>query len=365
MVTVLGVVVMKIIVRYFLKEFLRFFIICFVGMLAILMIAEFFDKVDEFYAAKAPFYLVLEYLLLHTPKQLILASPVASLLSVLLTIGMASKWKETVAIRASGGSLKRLFLSFLIIGVVISMLVLFLNETLVPVATSRSSWVRNTKILKKPSRITYREGVIWVKGLDGSLIRIRDFVEDKKKILKVSIFSFRPIFQLTRRIEADEAEWVDGKWELKNVTIFDFNSSETVKHKSFAFTALEEPKIFIEEMKKPEEMNFFELYNYYKRLERAGFKNNGYVVELYGKLAHPLINFVMIIFGIALALNRRLGGGVRAAGAGLMVIVFYWMLFSVIMSMGNTGILPPALAPWIGPVIFCTAGSYMYVRIRE
>jgi lipopolysaccharide export system permease protein len=112
-------------------------------------------------------------------------------------------------------------------------------------------------------------------------------------------------------------------------------------------------------------MNFFELYDYYKRLERAGFKNNRYVVELYGKLAHPLVNFVMIIFGIALALNSRWGGGIRAAGLGLLVIVFYWMIFSVSISLGNTGTLPPALAPWVSPAIFGITGGYMFLRIKE
>jgi lipopolysaccharide export system permease protein len=232
-------------------------------------------------------------------------------------------------------------------------------------ATSKASWVRNTKILKKPSRITYREDVLWIRGLDGSLIRIRDFVEDEEKILKVSIFTFRPFFELTRRIEADEAEWIDGKWELKNATVFNFDRSSITRHKNIAFNALEEPGLFIEELKKPAEMNFIELYNYYKRLEKAGFKNNRYVVELYGKLAHPLVNFVMIIFGIALALNSRWGGGLRAAGLGLIVIVVYWMIFSVSISLGNTGTLPPALAPWIGPSLFCMTGGYMYVKIRE
>jgi lipopolysaccharide export system permease protein len=118
-------------------------------------------------------------------------------------------------------------------------------------------------------------------------------------------------------------------------------------------------------MKKPAEMNFMELYNYYKRLEKAGFRNNRYVVELYGKLAHPMVNFVMIIFGIALALNSRFGGGIRAAGLGLIVIVSYWMILSVSMSLGNTGTLPPAFAPWIGPAVFCIAGSYMYIKIKE
>jgi lipopolysaccharide export system permease protein len=356
---------MRIISGYFLKEFFKFFSICFLGMVAIMVIAEFFDKADEFYEQKAPVLLVLEYLLLQAPKSFIFASPIASLLSILFTIGMASKWKETVAIRAAGGSIKRLFSTFLLIGIFISMLVLFLNETLVPIAASKASWVRYTKILKKSTKITYREGVLWAKGLDGSLIRIRDFVEDEKKILKVSIFKLSPFFQMTKRIEADEGEWANGTWKLKNVTVFDFDSAEIRSFSEFDFDALEEPKIFIEEMKKPAEMNFMELYNYYKRLEKAGFRNNRYVVELYGKLAHPMVNFVMIIFGIALALNSRFGGGIRAAGLGLIVIVSYWMILSVSMSLGNTGTLPPAFAPWIGPAVFCIAGSYMYIKIKE
>jgi lipopolysaccharide export system permease protein len=339
--------------------------ICLFGMIAILVIAEFFDKIDEFYAKKAPVHLVLQYLLLQAPKSILPAAPIASLLAILFTIGMALKWKETVAIRASGGSMKRLFIPFLAIGILISVMVLILNESIVPAATRKASWVRNTKIRKKPSRITYKEGILWVKGLDGSLIRIRDFVENEEKILKVTIFSFRPFFQLIKRVEADEATWADNRWVLKNATVFDFDRANKTRFKEFPLTALEEPKIFIEEMKKPAEMSFFELYRYYKRLERAGFKNNRYIVELYGKLAHPLVNFVMILFGIALALNTRLGGGIRAAGLGLIVIIFYWIVFSVSFSLGNTGTLPPALAPWIGPAMFCFSGGYMYFKIRE
>ncbi len=356
---------MKILLRYFFKEFFKFFIICFLSITAILLVAEFFDKVDEFYAQKAPVNLVFQYLLLQAPRSFLFASPIASLLAILFTVGMASKWKETVAIKASGGSTRKLFSPFLILGIVISILVMIFGETIVPMATSKASWIRSTKILKKESRITYREGVLWVKGLDGSLIRIRDFVENKNKILKVSIFSFDSSFKLTKRIEADEAEWINGKWELKNVTVFDFNLNSIKRHSSLVFSALEEPEIFIEEIKRPEEMNFAELYTYYKRLERAGFKNNMYVVELYGKLANPFVNFIMIMFGIALALNSRWGGGIRAAGLGLIVIVTYWTIFSVSMSLGNTGALPPELAPWFSPAIFGIAGSYMFLRIKE
>ncbi len=356
---------MKILLKYFLKEFFKYYIIILLSTTAILLVAEFFDKMEEFYAQRVSSYLIFQYLLLQTPKSLLLVSPVASLLSILFTVGIASKWKETVAIKAAGGSLKKLFSSFLIMGIAISMLALIFGETLAPLATRKASWIRTTKIFKKSPKITYREGALWVKGLDGSLIRIKDFVEDKDRVLKISIFSFDPSFKLAKRIEADEAEWINGSWMLKNASVFDFEGSNTTKFKTLAFTALEEPKIFREEIQKPEEMNFYELYVYYKRLENAGFRNLKYIVDLYEKLAYPTVNFVMIVFGIALALNMKHGGGMRSAGLGLMVIIAYWVIFSMSLSLGNTGIIPPSFAPWISPFLFGTAGYYMFMKIRE
>jgi lipopolysaccharide export system permease protein len=355
---------MKILSRYFLKEFFKYFFLILIGMTVVLLVAEFFDKMDEFYTNKSSVYLVFQYLLLQAPKSLLLVTPVASLLSILFTVGIASKWKETVAIRAAGGSLKKLFSSFLLLGIVISISVLIFSETLAPLATRKAAWIRNIKILKKSPKITYREGALWLKGLDGSLIRIRDFVENKNKVLKISIFVLDPSFEIKKRIEAEEAEWIDNRWELKNATVFDFHNN-TKRFNTLVYTGLEEPKIFREEMRKPEEMNFSELYAYYKRLENAGFKNLKYIVELYGKLAYPTVNFVMILFGVALALNTRLGGGLRAAGLGLVVIIGYWVVLSMSLSLGNTGTVSPVLAPWIGPVVFGITGGYMFVRIKE
>jgi lipopolysaccharide export system permease protein len=112
-------------------------------------------------------------------------------------------------------------------------------------------------------------------------------------------------------------------------------------------------------------MNFIELYRYYSRLEKAGFKNLKYSVRLYEKLAYPTINFVMILFGIALALNTNWGGGIRAAGLGVVISVLYWFLYSTSISFGNTGILEPWLAPWISPIAFCIIGALFYSRIKE
>ncbi len=356
---------MKVLRRYFFKEFFKFFLIVVLSLTAILMIAEFFDKADEFYSADTPLRFILQYLFLHCPKFILYASPMACLFSMLITIGIAANLRETTAIKAGGGSLKKLFSSFLVLGVVISILTFIIGETVVPAATRQSSFVRNVKILKKPPKITFREQALWIKGLDGSLIRIRDFVVDNNRVLDTSIFSFDDSFRLTKRTEAKQAEWTGNAWNLKNSTVFDIENHKTEKHDSLVSVALDEPKIFKEEMKKPDEMNFVELKSYYDRLERAGFKNLKYTVRLYEKLSYPAINFVMMIFGIALALNTRWGGGIRAAGLGILVTVLYWLIYSISISLGNTGAVLPWLAPWIGPLLFGAGGTALYVHIKE
>jgi len=356
---------MKILKRYFLKEFLKFFFIILLGLTGILLVIEFFDKVDEFYVHHPPIYLVFEYLLLQCPRFLWFASPPSSLLSILITIGIALKWRETTVIQASGGSMKKLSLPFLAIGIIISLLSLALSETITPIATRKASWIRNTKILKHAPRITYREGALWLKGIDGSLVRIQDFVGDKDMVIKPSIFNLDSSFRLVKRVEAESALWINGRWEFNDVTIFDFTQKTREEYKSIMSQVIEEPKIFKAEMRKPDEMSFIELYTYYQRLQRAGFKSLKYAVELYGKFAYPMANFVMVLFGLALALNSRIGGGIRSAGLGLVVIIFYWLIYSLSISLGNIGTIPPSFAPLIAPLVFSIAGGAMYLRIKE
>ena len=351
--------------RYFIKEFLKYFVIILICFTAISNVAEFLRLVDEFYDQRASVYLIIEYLFLQSPRVILYALPFASLFSILITIGIASKWRETVVIRASGGSTKKLFSSFLLLGLIISLSALVLGETLVPASTRASTYTRKVKILNQSPKIIYRKEFLWMRGLDGSLVRIEGFVENENRVLKTSIFNFNDSFGFEKRTEANEAVWVDGIWTLKDVTVFNFTDNSTKQYESLITTALEEPNIFREEIKRPKEMNFMELYAYYSRLEKAGFKNLKYTVRLYEKLAYPSINFVMILFGVALALHSRWGGGIKAAGLGVIVSVLYWLLYAFSISLGNTGFIKPWLAPWISPAVFCIAGSIMYMRIKE
>jgi lipopolysaccharide export LptBFGC system permease protein LptF len=118
---------MNILIRYFLKEFFKYFIIIILTFTAISIVAEFFDKASEFYTSKPSVILIVQYLLLQTPRVILYALPFASMFSILITIGIASRWRETVIIKAAGSSTKKIFSCFLVLGGIITILAFFLD----------------------------------------------------------------------------------------------------------------------------------------------------------------------------------------------------------------------------------------------
>jgi lipopolysaccharide export system permease protein len=57
--------------------------------------------------------------------------------------------------------------------------------------------------------------------------------------------------------------------------------------------------------------------------------------------------------------------GVVSAGLGLLISVFYWLGYSFSLSLGYSGTVPPIMAPWIVPVLFCVVSLYLYFNIPE
>jgi lipopolysaccharide export system permease protein len=356
---------MRTIIRYYLREFFRFFFLSTAALSGIFVVVDFLGELDIIYEKKPPLSLIVLYFLLFIPKTIFLILPMACLFSVLLVFGLASKWKEIVAIRALGGSLKKLSLHFFLTGILISSLSMILGETLVPFATTKAKEIRYRKILKKRPKVLFKDGEFWVRGIDGSIIHLGHFVYNKKAAYDVSIFRFDKKFKLTQRIEADSAFWTGDGWKLNNLTIYEQKANKTVKKKSDIYRIFDSPEMLVKEIKRPEEMNFFELYTYYQKFRQAGHRNLKYEVDLWGKLTLPIINFVMMLFGVTISFRNPAGGGLRAMGNGMIVTVLYWVIYSLSMSFGYAGKLPPWSAPWISPALFSAIGIYLFKGIQE
>jgi lipopolysaccharide export system permease protein len=366
---------MLILQRYYLREFFKLLLLIATGLALIFSILELIDKIDDFMPSKPSLESLLLYAFYNFPRYLLYLLPAALLTCTLFIFSQASRNKELVVIKATGGRLKTLLSPFVISGILVSVFAFLLGEIVVPDFSRRSHELKNT-LMRKEQKLTFKEGTLWLRGTDGSPVRIELYILEKRLVIGVSIFISGNEL-LKKRIEAEEAEWEEvqsselkvesseGLWRLKNVTVYDIEGEKVSSISKMDYPNLEPPDFFSEGIKKPEEMGIGELYRYTAKLKGAGFKNTKLIVDLYSKISYPLANFFMILLGISLSTRGKAGGGLFAVGLGLLISIVYWFAYTLMLSMGYAGIVPPIVAAWFVPVVFGTAAGYLFSKVPE
>jgi lipopolysaccharide export system permease protein len=359
---------MKIVQKFYLKEYLKLLAIICPGLATVFSLLDLIDKIDNFAPGKLSLMSILHYILLIMPKYLLYLLPMSLLLCSLFIFGLAARNKELIAVKASGGRLKSLFVPFIIAGLAFSLFSFVIGEFTVPSFTERLLEFKRG-FMGKTENVTAMEGSIWLRGTDGSIVRISLYVPGRRLAQGISIF-LTGEESLRKRIEAEEAEWSENKdgtgiWKLRRVVLYDFEGGKLTAVPEMDYPHLESPELFGRRIKKPEEMGIVELSRYMERLNAAGISDSKLLVDYQVKVSYPLMNFFMMILGLALSVISRTGGGLFAAGVGISLSFLYWLLYTFTLSMGYARVIQPVLAPWIIPVLFGVAAVSLFKRIPE
>ena len=359
---------MKVVQKFYMQEYLKLLGIIGLGLAMIFSLLDLVEKIDNFAPGRLSMVSIMNYIFLIMPKYLLYLLPMSLLLSSLFVFGLASRNKELIAIKASGGKLKRLLLPFIIMGFMFSLFSFVLGEFAVPEFSERLLEFKR-EYMTKAEKVTVVEGTIWLRGTDGSIVRLSLYVPGTKLAKRVSIF-MPGEESLRKRIEAEEAQWSEdqkgkGIWKLSHVVLYDFEEGKVHSLAEMEYPYLESPALFSRGMRKPEEMGITELSRYMERLNAAGIKDSKLLVDFHVKVSYPLMNLIMMVLGLALSGMSRTGGGLFAAGVGISLSFVYWLLYTFMLSMGYARVIHPVLAPWIVPVLFGILAAYLFRRIPE
>jgi len=354
--------------RYYLREFLKLFSLLSAGLASIFSILELVEKMDEFLPHKPALHNLILYMLFNFPKFLLYLLPAALLICSLFIFSQASRSRELTAIKATGGRIKVVLYPFITLGIVASIFAFVVGEIIVPDFSKRANNLRYA--LKKENRnVAFQEGSLWIRGEEGSIVRIELYIPEKNLAQGISIFVLKED-TLVKRIEAQEGQWrnvqnTDPLWLLRNVTTYDVPTGDVYKAAEIEYPYLGSPDIFTEGIKKSEEMGIIELYRYDKKLKNSGFKNIKLEVDFNSKISYPFINLFMVLLGISLSMRSTFGGGLFAAGLGLLISTVYWFTYTMTLSLGYAGVIPPFIASWFMPLVFGVVSFFLFKKIPE
>src|ERR1019366_8026735 len=123
---------MKIIDRYLISHFLRPLAGCSVIFSILVFVGHFFDKMSIFNSYHAHFTDIFMYTMLGLPYWLNIIFPVATLLALMFSLVPLLERGEITAMRGAGISSVRLYVPFLAMGVLISLVSLIGGMTFIP-----------------------------------------------------------------------------------------------------------------------------------------------------------------------------------------------------------------------------------------
>jgi lipopolysaccharide export system permease protein len=359
--------VMTIIRRYIFTEFLRFFLVAFVGILAVFLCVEFLQKADDFIRFKADIRDVLAYFWYVVPDIVTPTLPIAALLATLLSLGNLSRHNEIIAMYSGGISLTGIIAPVVVAGVLLSTIGFINNELIMPPAAIRANMIRNDRIEKKRHIVIFRQRDLWLRGPDNSIVNIDFTPPDRSEMIGINIYRMNADFTVRERIRARRLVLEDGAWRLREgmKVVLQGDGVVSTPVDGEIYNIVESPDDLKMIVKRSEEMSFGELWDYVRRLKTSGYYIARYEVDLHNKLAFPLSSAVMVMIATPLALIRvRSGGSGRNIAVAVLIAFAYWSVMSIGMTFGRSGVLPPLVSAWLANILFISATVFILYRMQ-
>ncbi|MBI3814277.1 MAG: LPS export ABC transporter permease LptG [Nitrospinae bacterium] len=359
---------MKILNRYILNEYLKIFLFALTILTMLFVVVDFFEKVDDFVKYKASFVSIVKYLIFKLPLFVYYIVPITTLLSTVICMGMLSRHNEIVAMKSCGMGLHRIAMPILSTAAVISFFVFLNSEYILPATNRLTNRTFKVDIKKQEEHGIYKKNKIWFRSDDGSIWNIALLDAETGTMFEVSVFKFND-GRLKERIDSKQVKWTGSKWLFNDgwLRLFDAEGSfDSEYFKSREFPVKEKPEDFMSVSISPEEMGFKEIRDYIRKIKKEGLDATRYLVDMHIKLSFPAISFIMAIIAIPFSLRTGRQGGFTV-GIGLSVVLGFtiWFIFSMGVSLGHAGKLPPFISAWGANIIFAAGGIYFLTTSRQ
>lgn len=351
---------MTIISRYIRLEMLKYFGMVLMMVVVIYLVVDFIEKIDNFMEAGVGLGSALQFFVFKIPSILTQVIPIATLLAVLIALGLMARNNELIALRAGGVGLIALTRPVAHFGLLALLMVIALSEIIAPLTNVGANRIWLERVKHRRAAATPQND-IWVQ-LQHAILHLKYYQPETRTAMGVTLHRFDELFSLVERVQADSAVFENNRWQLRQVMRQLLNPSSR-QFDVELFDTLDVPlgigpEDLAHAVPRAEEMSFMQLYHYIAKVRSEGYHTLPYLVDWHAKIAFPFACIIMALVGAGLTLSGKLKEGLPlniACGIGIAFV--YWIAFSFCVSLGYAGLLPPIVAVWIVNWIWlCLAG---------
>jgi LPS export ABC transporter permease LptG/LPS export ABC transporter permease LptF len=359
----------KILDLYLSKGFFTYFFWSLVSCGTLFVLFTLFDLLDDIIRNSIPIGYIIAYFAYLTPQILMWIVPMSVLLAVLISFGILEKNSEITAIKAGGCSLYRIAIPVFLIASGMCVSLFLLQDYILPVANIRQDSLRDKIKGRQPRRSAGFQRK-WIIGDSNRIYNYQYFDELKDSFVDLNVYDIDLNMISMRQIHAAQAH-IDssGAWVLQDGWIRDYRSKqngfERINAASFYFP--EKAGYFKKEIFQPKESSkwtYPELKRYINDLSKSGYNAIELKVELHKKIAFPLSCMVMALIGVPFSFSMGKKGAFFGIGTSVAIAMCYWGVSGLFESMGDYGLLIPALAAWAPNLLFGMTGLFLLFTIR-
>jgi lipopolysaccharide export system permease protein len=310
---------------------------------------------------------VLFYHLMAVPQIMVQMMPPSVMLATVLTLSGLSRTNELIACFSIGIGLQRIVTLLLSLVFIISCLMLVFQDRILPPSHRKRTAYYWNEMRKRPDfYLDVKQDKIWYRSKN-LIYNLQRFDTRTQTIFGMAVYTFDERFNLIQVVDASRARHTEQGWKLMDGTVTLFSKDDpfprTRKFKEKELMIAETPKDFQEIEKEVDGLRIKELWRYIGRMREAGADTKPYEVKLHSRISLSFMPIIMCILGVPFSVrSRREGGVAKDLGLCLAVTFFYWLFFSIGLSLGTNGVLPPWLAAWLPSIVFGALAAALISR---
>ena len=344
--------------RYIARRLLARAILLLLGLAALMVILDFLANGDQVLAdSDRILEPVLRYTVLRLPEILAQVLPITAMLACLLTFAELARHSELTAIAAAGVSRARLAAAVLPVALLIAATQFLIEDQAAPAAVAKlRDWGIGDYARAED------EPAAWLRHGD-DILRVRTVDPGAGRIDGLTILRRDPEGNLVARLAAPSATYEDGGWILHDVTWSWVRSGEIEQQDRVRWSDGLEPELLASVLAEPREASLSQLLRALRAPGLGTQPSYRYKLWLQERLAAPVTTVAMILIIVALA--RPLSG--RAAqgwliALGVAVGFVCWTFDGLVLTIGDLGLLPPAMAAWAPLAVFAASAVSLFLR---